>query len=235
MESEPHAITKYTATQREAARLEGEWGRLIASAAQARGRIAETELQIIQLDQNRKTEVIKDLREIQAKEAELNERRIAAEDQLKRIDIRAPQSGVVHQLAVHTVGGVINAGEPVMLIVPSGDALVVEARVAPQDIDQVKLGQPAFVRFSTFNVRTTPELKGHVSRVAAGLTQDPQSNLSYYAIRVTLAGEELKRLGEQRLLPGMPGEVHIKTAERTTISYLVKPLSDQIARAFTER
>lgn len=229
------AITKYTATQREAARLEGEWGQLIASAAQAKGRIAETELQIIQLDQNLKTEVIKDLREIQAKEAELNERRIAAEDQLKRIDIRAPQSGVVHQLGVHTVGGVINGGEPIMLIVPGGDALVIEAKVAPQDIDQVRLDQPAFVRFSTFNARTTPELKGRVSRVGADLTRDLQLNQAYYVIRIALADDELRRLGEHRLLPGMPAEVHIQTTERTALSYLIKPLSDQIARAFTER
>src|SRR5262245_43195466 len=132
------SIAKYTATQREATRLDGELAQLISAAARAKGKIAETELQIIQLDQDLKSEVIKDMREIQAKEAELNERRVAAEDQLKRVDIRAPQTGIVHQLSVHTIGGVITAGEPIMLIVPSEDALVIEAKIAPQDIDQVR-------------------------------------------------------------------------------------------------
>ena len=131
-------ISKYTAIQREAARLDGERAMLIAEVARAKGRIAETELQIIQLDQDLKAEVSEEICDIQAKEAELRERRVAAEDQLKRVDIRAPQSGTVHQLAVHTVGGVIAAGEPIMLIVPSGDTLVIEAMIAPQDIDHVR-------------------------------------------------------------------------------------------------
>ena len=229
------AITKYTATQREAARLEGERAHLIAAAAQAKGKIAETELQIIQLDQDLRSEVVKDMREIQAKEAELAERRAAAEDQLKRIDIRAPQTGVVHQLAVHTVGGVINAGDPLMLIVPGGDALVIEVKVAPQDIDQVSVGQAAFVRFPAFNQSTTPEFNGVVARVAADLTREPQINQAYYLARIALSDEEMKRLGQLKLVPGMPAEVQIKTGERTALSYLVKPLSDQIALAFKGR
>jgi len=168
-------ISKYTEIQREAARLDGERAMLIADVARARGRIAETELQIIQLDQDLKAEVSEEMRDIQAKETELRERRVTAEDQLKRVDIRAPQSGTVHQLAVHTVGGVIAAGDPIMLIVPSGDTLVIEARIAPQDIDQVRHGQPAFVRFPAFNQRTTPAFSGVVSVVAADLTREPQN------------------------------------------------------------
>jgi len=228
-------IAKYTATQREATRLDGEGAQLIAIAARAKGKISETELQIIQLDQDLKAEVSKEIREIQAKEAELSERRVAAEDQLKRVDIRAPQSGVVHQLAVHTVGGVITAGEPIMLIVPSGDTLVIEAKIAPQDIDQVRQDQPAFVRFPAFNQRTTPEFGGIVSRVSADLTREPQADRAYYVARITLPDAELRRLGELKLVPGMPAEVHVKTGERTALSYLVKPLTDQIARAFKER
>jgi len=161
--------------QREATRLEGERAQLIASIAQARGKIAETELQIIQVDQDLRTEVMKDLREAQGKVAELSERRVAAEDQLKRIDIRAPQAGIVHQLAIHTVGGVVTQGEPIMLIVPEADALIIEAKVAPQDIDHVRVGQPAFIRFTAFNQRTTPEFNGVVSRVSADLTKEPQA------------------------------------------------------------
>jgi len=229
------AISKYTASRREATRLDGERAHLIAAAAQAKGRIAEIELQIIQLDQDLRTEVIKEMREIQAKEAELNERRVAAEDQLRRVDLRAPQTGVVHQLSVHTVGGVIGAGEAIMLIVPSGEELVIEAKIAPQDIDQVRVGQPAFVRFPAFNQRTTPEFGGIVARVSADLTREPQTNQAYYLARITLPEAEMKRLGELMLLPGMPAEVQIRTTERTALSYLLKPLTDQIARAFRER
>jgi HlyD family secretion protein len=149
-------ITRVTQLEREATRLRGERGQLIASVAQARGRISETDLQIIQIDQELRSEVAKELREIQAKAAELVEKRVAAEDQLKRIDIRAPQAGVVHQLAVHTVGGVIAAGDPLMLIVPEADDLSIEVKIQPQDIDQMKIGQEAVLRLSAFSQRKTP-------------------------------------------------------------------------------
>ena len=140
----------------------------------------------------------------------------------------------MHQLTVHTVGGVITPGEPIMLIVPSGDTLVIEARIAPQDIDQVRHGQPAFVRFSAFNQRTTPEFSGVVSLVSADLTREPQTDQAYYLARNVLAAEELRSQGDLQLVPGMPAEVQIRTSERTALSYLTKPLSDQIARAFKE-
>ena len=169
-------FTRVTALERDAARLEGERGALIASIAQAKGKIAETQLQILQIDQDMRTEVGKELAEIRGKSAELIERRVAAEDQLKRIDIRAPQDGRVFQHAVHTVGGVIQAGEVLMLIVPDSDALIVEAKVAPQDIDQVHVGQQAVLRFAAFNQRTTPELNGEVIRIGADVTQDEKRN-----------------------------------------------------------
>ena len=140
------SISRFTQLQRDQTRLQGERGQLIADIARARGKISETELQIIQLDQDFRTEVLKDLRETQGKIAELKERVTAAEDQLKRIDLRAPQTGVVHQLSVHTVGGVIANGELIMQIVPRADELVVEAKVAPNDIDQIAIGSTAIVR-----------------------------------------------------------------------------------------
>lgn len=230
-------ISKLTATQREATRLEGERAQLISSAAATRGRIAEIELQIIQIDQNLRAEVIKELREAQAREAELVERRTAIEDQLDHIDLRAPQSGVVHQLTAHTVGGVVAPGEQIMLIVPENDALVVEARVAPQDIDSVRAGQEAFIRFPAFNMHTTPEFKGQVTRVSADLTRDERTGIGYYVVRLALAGGEGDRPEDAglRLVPGMPAENHIRTGERTALSYVLKPLSDQISRAFKER
>jgi HlyD family secretion protein len=228
-------LSKMVALRREAARLEGERGQLRASAAQAKGKIAEIELQLLRIDHDFSTEVVNELTENLSKQAGLVERRVAAEDQLKRIELRAPQSGFVHQLSVHTVGGVINAGEPVMLIVPENDKLVVEAKVAPYDIDQVLRSKEALIRLAAFDQRTTPEVKGVVRSVSADLTQDPRSGESYYTIRLAIPEEELARLADGKLVPGMPAEVHVRTQERTALSYLLKPLQDQIAKAFKER
>jgi HlyD family secretion protein len=228
-------IHRVTALERDAARLEGERGHLIAATAQSGGKISEVELQIIQIDQDLRSEVAKELREVQAKIAELVERKVAAEDQLKRIDVRAPQDGTVHQLNVHTVGGVVTAGEAMMLIVPETDALTVEAKLAPQDIDQVHPGQTAVLRFSTFNQRTTPELNGTVSRVSADLTTDQRTGTSHYTVRIAIPEEEVARLNGLKLLPGMPLEAFIQTGERTVLSYLTKPFTDQAARAFRGR
>src|SRR5262249_23348321 len=130
-------FNRVTALEREQARLDGERGQLVASIAQSKGKISETRIQILQIDQDMRTENGKDLADIRGKTAELVEKKVAAEDQLKRSDIRAPQAGLVHQLDVHTVGGVITQGQPIMLIVPATDKLIVEAKVQPQDRDQV--------------------------------------------------------------------------------------------------
>lgn len=221
--------------RRQAARLQGEHGQLLASTARIRGQIAEVELQILSLEQDVQTKIVDELRQIESKLAELAERRIAAEDQLKRIEIRAPISGVVHQLAVHTVGGVINSAEPVMMLVPMGDKLVIEARVQPQDIDRVHLKQAARVRFSAFNQRTTPELDGTVTRIGADLTQDKITGETFFTVRIEFADQEVARLGENKLQPGIPADVQIRTEDRTALSFLVKPLEDQFSKAFRER
>jgi HlyD family secretion protein len=212
----------------------GERGEKIAYQAQSAGRITETRLQMLQIDQDLKTEVGQELREVQAQVGEYVERKIAAEDELKRIDIIAPQAGIVHQLAVHTVGGVVTPADPIMLIVPEGEDLALEVQIAPKDIDQIQAGQQAVLRMSAFNLRTTPELNAHVSRIAADLSTDQKTGLSYYLVRLTVPNAELKKLDTLKLLPGMPAEAMIKTEERTALSYLVKPLSDQINRAFRE-
>ena len=228
-------ITKLTALEREATRLEGERGSLTASIAQSKGRISELELQIIQITRDMASEVGKDLRETEARIGEFVERKAAAEDQLKRIDIRAPQDGVIHQSAVHTVGGVIAAGDAVMLVVPSSESLVVEAKVQPQDIDQLQLGQPAVLRFATFNQRTTPEINGTLARISADALLDQRTGQASYLVRIALTPEEIGRLGDVKLVPGMPVEAFLQTGNRSVMSYLVKPLHDQIARAFRER
>ena len=228
-------MNRLTALERDTARLEGERSQLSGMTAQAKGKIAEIELQIIQIDQDLRTEVGKDLIETRSKISELAERKTAAVDQLYRIDIRAPQSGRVHQLTVHTVGGVISPGEQIMLIVPDADALAVEVKIAPRDIDQVYVGQAASMRFAAFDQKTTPEIEGEVSLVSADLTQEQRTGTSYYTARVLLKPEEVARLGSAKLLPGMPVDVFIKTPGRTALSYLIKPLRDQAERAFKER
>ena len=228
-------LTRLTALEREQARLQGERGQLIATAAQIKGKIAETELQIIQVDQDLSSDVAKEMREIEAKIGEFVERKVTAEDQLKRIEIRAPQDGTVFQLAVHTVGGVVAPGDTIMLIVPHADNLIVEAKVNPQDIDQLQLGQKAMLRFSAFNQRTTPEIAGAVARISADTTTEQRTGQSYYLVRVAMPPQEVARLGEVKLLPGMPVEAFIQTGERTVLSYLMKPLHDQFMRSFKEK
>jgi len=227
--------TRVTSLEREKERLVGERGQLMASIAQSKGKMAEIELQILQIDQDMRTEVGKDLAEIRARTAEMIERKVAAEDQLKRVDIRAPIDGVVLQLTVHTVGGVITAGEAIMLIVPQTETLQVEAKIPPQEIDQVRIGQPAVLRFVAFSQRTTPELIGTVVRISADVSEDTKSGARFYTIRLDVSPEEVARLSAVRLVPGMPVEALIQTSPRTVMSYLIKPLHDQLARAFREK
>jgi HlyD family secretion protein len=228
-------MNRLTQLEREATRLEGERGQYVAATAQAKGKISELELQIIQIDQDLSSEVARELREVDGKIGEFVERKVTAEDQLKRIDIRAPQAGTVFQSTVHTVGGVISAGDAIMLIVPAADNLTVEAKVNPQDIDQLKVGQTALLRFTTFNQRTTPEINGTVTRISADISTDQRTGLSYYTVRIGLPPQEVARLGDVKLVPGMPVEAFMQTGERTVLSYLIKPFYDQLTRAFREK
>jgi HlyD family secretion protein len=229
-------LTRLTTLERDAARLNGERAQYIASRAQAKGKIVETELQIIQVDKDMVSEVSKDLRETNDKIGEFVERKVTAEDQLRRVDIRAPQDGMVLQSTVHTVGGVITAGDAMMMIVPQADDLSVEAKVDPKDIDKLQIGQRTLMRFSAFNQRTTPELNGAVTRVSADVTTDQRTGQSYYTIRVSLPPSEVARLGDNnKLIPGMPVEAFVQTGDRTMLSYLLKPLNDQLMRSFRER
>ena len=228
-------ISRLTTLERDAARLNGERAQYIASRAQAKGKITETELQIIQVDKDMVSDVSKDLRETNDKIGEFVERKVTAEDQLRRVDIRAPQHGMVLQSTVHTVGGVITAGDAIMMIVPQADDLQVEAKVNPQDIDKLQIGQKTLLRLSAFNQRTTPELNGIVSRVSPDVTTEQRTGQSYYTIRVSMSPQEIARLGDVKLIPGMPVEAFVQTGDRTMLSYLVKPLSDQLMRTFRER
>jgi len=228
-------LTKLTELERAAVRLEGEAGQLVAQTAQTAGKISETELQILQIDRDLSSEVAKETREIDGKIGEFVERKVTAEDQLKRVEIRAPQDGTVFQSNVHTVGGVITAGDPIMLIVPDADNLTVEARVNPQDIDQVQLGQTALLRLSAFNMRATPEINGTVTRISADTSTDQRTGQSYYTVRIAMPPDEVARLGDVKIVPGMPVEAFVQTGERTMLTYFAKPLNDQLMRMFRER
>ncbi|CAA2104479.1 Type I secretion system membrane fusion protein PrsE [Methylobacterium bullatum] len=228
-------LSRVTALERDGARLQGERGQLIASTASAKGKITEIELQIFQIDQDMRTETGKELAEIRGRWSEYVEKRIAAEDQLKRIDMRSPQNGTVHQLTVHTIGGLVVPSEPAMLIVPDADKLIVEVRIQPQDIDNVRVDQRAVLRFPAFNQRTTPEIDGIVSRVSADVSQDPKSGMTYYTARIRMTEDQVERLGKVQLVPGMPVEAYMQLGDRSVLSYLTKPLTDQIAKAWRER
>jgi len=227
-------VNRVFALDRERARLEGEEGELVASIAAAKGRISETKLQVIQITDDARTRSLSDLREAEAGIAETTERLIASGAKLARMEIRAPRAGIVHQLSVHTIGGVIAPGADIMAIVPDLDELVIDAQVRPEDIDQVNIGQAAQVRFPAFDQRTTPEINGEIVQVAADLTRASEDSLPFYAVRVRLGPEQIKLLGANKLKAGMPAEAFIQTHERTPLSYFLQPLTDQVAHTFRE-
>lgn len=219
---------------REWARLLGERGEIDAMLARAKLRIGDARLQIIAIDDTARTEAQRELRLVEAKLSELSERRIANEDRLARMEIRAPIAGVVNELMIYTVGGVITPAARLATVVPADAKLTVEARISPAAIDQVKVGQPARLRFSAFNRNTTPEVPGKVRHVSPATTKDPTTDASYYTCEVEIEGD-VAVLGGRKLLPGMPVEVMITTEERSALSFLTKPFMDHASRMFRER
>ena len=226
--------TRVLELQRARERLRGEVGEHLADLARAQTRIGETRLQIIQLQWDVREAAVEQLREVQAQIYDLEQRRAAALDELKRLDIYAPVAGAVVDMSVHTVGGVAAPRQPLMDIVPEEDELVIEAQIAPHDIDKIAGGLPAVVRLSAFDLRTTPELNGTVFAVSADRLIDETRGVAYYQVDVRIPESELARLEDLTLLPGMPAEVFINTGERSALSYLVKPLADSLAHVFRE-
>jgi HlyD family secretion protein len=209
--------------------------RLKAETARSRGAASETQLKILQLEEDHRAEVLAKLAETRTKVVSLLEQKIAAESRLQRVDIVAPLSGIAHEVAVHTIGGVVGPGETLMMIVPQDEDLVLDARVEPREIDDLHVGQSAVLRFPAFNQRTTPEVSGTVDRIGADLSVDPVSKQSYFTVRIRLRPEALALLGDNRLHPGMPAEAFIATGERTALAYLLQPFEDQLVRAFREQ
>jgi HlyD family secretion protein len=226
-------ISRVMAVQREAANLEGEKGSLVANRAASRSKIDEVQLRILQLTEDTKTEALTELRDTEGKLAEAKERRVAFSSKVDRTSIKAPITGTIYQMAVHTEGGVIGAGETLMLIVPEGDDLVLQAQVSPNDIAQVSLGQGAQVRFPSFN-RLTPELSAKVTQVSADVSRADANSPPFYLVKITISAGEIKKLGDNKLKPGMMAEAFIQTAARSPLSYLLKPLVDQLAHTMRE-
>lgn len=227
--------SRVLALQRDEASLLGRMGELTAAAAQAAERMTEIEIQVLTLATTRREEAITRLRDLQYNELELSERRRTLTRQLDRLDIRAPVSGIVYGLQVFAPRSVIRPADPVMFLVPQDRPLVIATRVRPTDIDQIHLGQDVTLRFSAFDQRRTPELMGTVTLVSADIFQDDATGMSYYQAEVQLNEGEIGRLPEDMILiPGMPVEAFVRTADRSPMDYLLKPLADYFAKAFRE-
>lgn len=227
-------LDRLNALERSASGLGAEAHGARETAIAGTARIGELRLQMGSIEADARSSAASELMDVFARISELRRAQAAADDSFDRAVIRAPQAGVVDKLAVRTVGGVIPAGQTILEIVPDDDRMVVETTISPVDIDQVHIGQPATVRFSAFSARTTPELKGRVTHVSADRTDDRNTHSAFYRVTVALDKGEISRLGELRLRPGMPAETFIQTGHRTMLSYILKPLADQLARAFRE-
>ncbi|NIS05541.1 MAG: HlyD family type I secretion periplasmic adaptor subunit [Gammaproteobacteria bacterium] len=223
------------AYERKIAELAGERGLFTADVARAEQSIGEARLRIGQLEKSAREEVAAKLGEVQERIFGLEERLVAAEDVLRRTEIRAPSDGVVMGMQARTTGGVIAPAQEILQVVPVGDRLVVEARVDPIDIDDVALGQQASVRLSAFKLRSTPIILGTVINLSADRLVDPHSGAPYYLARIEVSKEELASLGELQLQPGMPVDTLIKTGARTALSYMLSPLTESMGLAFREK
>jgi epimerase transport system membrane fusion protein len=212
----------------------GETAQLTAEIATNQLLISETRLQILQLQKQFQEEVAAKLSEAQTQLNDATQRVNANRDKLERVLVKAPASGMVMGLAVHTEGGVVPPGSPILDIVPQDAELIIEAQVSPMDIDRVTVGLQAEVRFSAFKQSKTPRMFGQVSQLSADRFVDPKTGAPYYLARVELTADSRQELGKLQLLPGMPAEVLINTGERTLFEYLAQPAANAIARSFIE-
>ncbi|MGK7752798.1 MULTISPECIES: HlyD family type I secretion periplasmic adaptor subunit [unclassified Roseovarius] len=227
--------SRVLALQREKSRLLGQLGELAAQVAQSEGRITEIDIETLKLGTRRREEAITTLRDLQFRELELLEERRALIEQMSRLDITAPVGGVVYGLQVFALRSVIRPADPILYVVPQDRPLIINAQVEPTDIDKLFVGQEVTLRFSALDQRTTPELIGQVVQISADSFQDDNTRQSYYRAEIALSEGQRERLPEDvTLIPGMPVETFIRTADRTPLAYLTKPLTDYFAKAFRE-
>lgn len=227
-------INRLNQLERTAVSLAGEAAALEANIAQARAGISENRQQLLGIDRSARAEAGAELSQVISALNDGELRSVGASDTLERSVVRAPQSGVIDKIAFSTPGSAIPAGQAIMQIVPDSDALLVEARVSPADIDQLTMGQSARVRFTAFNAQTTPEVAGRLTFVSAERATDERTGVSYYRVRVAVDGAEFQRQTGLTLTAGMPAELFITTGSRSLLSYLTKPIVDQFARAFRD-
>lgn len=220
--------------EREKSRLGGQVGELIAEAARLKGQITEIQIGILKLSTNLREEAITQLRDLQYREIELRERRLSALETLSRLEVRAPVNGIIYSRQVNTVGAVIQPADILMYVVPQDTPLVVSSRIDAINVDEISIGQEAILRFSSFDQRTTPELKGVVTKISPDAFVDDRTGYTYYEAEVVPKPGELEKLGDLVLVPGMPVEAFIATGERSPLTYLLKPLADYFNKAFRE-
>lgn len=222
-------------SEREVSRLRGQIGELESRVASAKSQLAESDFKIAETTRSARSDILSQLQANDAKLSQAREERLAALDRMQRLEIRAPKSGLVNELAIHTVGGIVGPGQTIMSIVPTSDPLVVSARVKPDEIDQVHVGQDATVRISSFKMATPPELEGTVTGVSPDQVKDERSGQPYFSIRIAIAPGERDKLQGKALTPGLPAEVLVRGETRRVITYLTQPLTDKIGLAFREK
>jgi HlyD family secretion protein len=227
-------VARVNELKREEANLLGQIGRLEAQMAELRGQAASNDISLLQLETRRREEAVSTLRDLQFREIELAERKLDLEDTLSRLDIRAPVSGLVYNLQVFAEQSVVRPADPLLYIIPQDQALVVAARVESLNVNDIYVGQQAALRFPGFDQKKTPELFGQVTKVSADVVQDEATGMNYYAAEIMPYETELAKLGDERLLPGMPVEAFIQTGERSPIAYLAEPMLGFFNRAFRE-
>ncbi len=227
-------LDRLNALERAAVDLNAQRAIAQSTIASSQARISELRRQMSSLGSDSRSRSAGELAQVQSLITESRQREIAASDTNERTAIRAPQDGIVAKLTLQTIGGVVPAGETLMEIVPADDRLVIEAQVATTDIDQVVLQQPAFMRFTSLPMRTTPEIEGIVTRVDANRRIDQVSGIPYYSATIEIPEDEMAKLGEINLSVGMPVEVFIQTGERTILNYILRPIRDQLNRALRE-
>lgn len=228
------SFTRISDLERQVAQLDGQVGQLTAAIAKSRAQISQLEQALTQVDAEVLTDVMGQLKDTESRLSELRQQRITSDDAQSRLEVTAPVTGKVQQLAFHTKGGVIGPGETIMLVVPERDELIVEANIDPTHIDSVVEGGVAHLRFVAFHSQTTPEAEARVDRVSRDIETDQRTGQSYYRARLKLNATVLPPSLRQKLQPGQPVEVHIATSKRSALSYFLKPLTDQIMRAFRE-
>lgn len=227
-------VTRVYELERVQSELQGRIGEFDSQMAETKGRISEIEIEILKSKSMRREQAISGLRELKAQSQDLQERYYATVERLNRLEVRSPRDGIVLEMKTNTLNSVVRPAEPILYVVPSDSALLVEARIEPASIDDVFPGQSAGLRFTSFNARTTPEINGYVDQISADVIEDKATGGSYYLLKVKIEEDQLALLDEQILTPGMPVDVFLKTGEHSPVTYLAKPFTDYFSRAFRE-